>query len=120
MDILGEMFCKKLHEECTEFKHEIMRKSKVEIFGEAYKIDSIINIYEILLEKAGQLSDTLLWILIQQLDILELFYERWLKKEDSAYEELQQHMEAELQNFKENMTEGSGCKNEAGTFIKCQ
>ena len=120
MDILEEMFCKKLNEECTEFKHEIMRTSKAEIFGEAYRIDSIINIYEILLEKAGQLSDTLLWLLIQQPNVLELFYERWLKKEDNAYEELQQHVEEELKNFVQIMIEGSGCKNEAGTFIKCQ
>lgn len=96
MEILRRIFCKKIYYEYMEFKAAMLKKSKSEIYAEAYRIDIMINLYEILVEKAEKLPDWILWNLLQQPNILNLYYELWLKKEDSCYEELLQHVEEEL------------------------
>ena len=106
MDIIRRLFCRKLYNEYLQFKRELLRQSKEEIFGSAYRIDIMISIYEILLEKAESLPERVLWVLLIQPDILERFYAEWMKKDDGFYEELQQHVEEELPEADEELLVG--------------
>ena len=50
---LENLCCIKLSRELTAYKETVLEKSKEEIYGAAYEIDSIINIYEFLGGNAG-------------------------------------------------------------------
>lgn len=45
------------------------------------------------------LSEDILGTLLQHKGILSNLYEVWLKKYDSSYSEMQQHVEEEIQKF---------------------
>lgn len=98
-----EKFCKKIYDEYAGFQKEMLRKDRADIYGEAYRIDILINLYEILLDKAETLPDAVLRILLQRSSLLETVYDRWLKKADGAYEELVQHVEEELMKSAESL-----------------
>ncbi|MBE5954970.1 MAG: DUF3848 domain-containing protein [Lachnospiraceae bacterium] len=82
------LFCCKLYRECVQFKEEQLKSSKEEIFGSAYKIDTVINIYEMLIEMSQKLEAEVMKDLLFYPDLLACFYEYWLKVEDSQYAEL--------------------------------
>ena len=96
MELIKQMFCKKIYSEYKKFKNDMLKQSKEELFGNVYKIEIMINLYEILLEKAESLSERSLWSLLMQPNLLETMYSSWMKKEDGFYRELQQHVEEEL------------------------
>ncbi|MCF2554384.1 DUF3848 domain-containing protein [Faecalicatena contorta] len=93
---LQGLFCARLSLEYACFREKILQKSPEEIFQSAYEIDSIINIYEYLLEVSQELEEKVLeyWMLFP--DILTFLYQRWLKQEDSYIEELSLCMRKEL------------------------
>ena len=102
-----------------EFKRNMLKKSKADIFGEAYKIDTVINIYEILLSRAEYLSDIVLCCLLQQSNVLGMLFDTWMKKQDSAYEELLQHVEESIVEFNSRpLIERSSYGNETDTFAQ--
>lgn len=92
IEVWREMFCYKISSELTEIKLQILRQSKEEIWACAYQIDSIINIYEIMLEMSQKLSVGQLKYGIQTPQLLMLLYSEWLKIEDSAYEEMKDYL----------------------------
>ena len=49
---IRELFCAKISLELNRFKRWILKKEPQEIFNNAYRIDSTINIYERLMEKS--------------------------------------------------------------------
>lgn len=100
MEDIRQSFCKKIYDEFQQFRVSMLRKSKDDIFGEAYKIDVFVNLYEILMEKSEVLSDAILRNLLCISGILEILYECWLKKEDSCFSELLQHVEDEIEKRK--------------------
>lgn len=50
---IRELFCAKISLELNRFKRWILKKEPQEIFNNAYRIDSTINIYERLMEKVS-------------------------------------------------------------------
>ena len=91
------LFCRKIYEELQVFKQTVLSEEKEDIYGESYKIDVFVNLYEILVEQAGKLSNDVLKKLLQQsTGILNCLYETWLKKEDSRYSELEKHVLEEV------------------------
>lgn len=98
MENSRRIFLKKIYEEYLEFKDKLLQKSKDDIYGDSYKIEVFVNLYEILVEKSDYLSSEILRNLLNQSVILETLYNSWMKKEDSSYDELKQHVEEELKN----------------------
>ena len=96
MELIKQMYCKKLYGEYQKFKRELLRMGKNEVFANAYKIDIMITLYEILFEKAESLSEKVLWDMLLQPNLLETYYLRWMGKKDSHFEELLEHVEEEL------------------------
>lgn len=92
IEVWREMFCYKISSELTEIKLQILRQSKEEIWACAYQIDSIINIYEILLEMSQKLSVRQLKYCIQTPQLLTLLYAEWMKISDSAYKEMENYL----------------------------
>lgn len=95
---IKENFIKRLYKELQDFKQSVLAQDKQIVYGEAYKVEVVSTLYEIFLEKADTISDTVLLSLTgQSAGILETVYEDWLKKEDSSYQELEEHVESELE-----------------------
>ncbi len=94
-----EKFIKRLYSELQDFKQSVLEQDKQSVYGDAYKIEVFSSLYNILMEKADSISDVVLLSLIEQsTGILEKIYQDWLKKEDSSYQELAEHVDSEFEN----------------------
>ncbi|WP_270457827.1 DUF3848 domain-containing protein [Faecalimonas umbilicata] len=86
---LRELFCIKIGLENARFKERMLKQSAEVLFERAYQIDTMINLYELLMEMSQKMELDVLKILLVFPNLLAFLYDRWLKKEDSHIEELQ-------------------------------
>lgn len=98
---IKEHFLDRLYGEYQAYKASVLGCPNDEIFGRCYEIDAMVNLYEILAEKADGLPEHVLEKLLQRRNILTELYELWLKKDDSAYSELVSHVEDEIETMTE-------------------
>ncbi len=91
-----ERFCKKVSAEYAAFRERMLQREKTEIYAAAYRIDVWKNLCKILCRLLEQYPEAVLEKLLLQSNLMECLYERWLKIEDSAYEELMQLVEREI------------------------
>lgn len=85
---LQELFCGKISMELERFRRCILRKNPQEIYNNAYRIDSTINIYEQLIDMSIDMEEEVLMILLVFPNLLSYIYSVWVKTEDNSYEEL--------------------------------
>lgn len=91
---------KRLYLELQIFRQSLLQKSKREIYDSAYKIEVMETLFGILLELIqDRKEDEIYQLLGWHGGILELIYQKWLKKDDSFYEELSSHTKEELTLF---------------------
>ena len=90
-----ELFCFKIAMELKWFKLAVLGKKPDEIYEMAYRIDTMINIYELLLEMCSDMEMETLQSLLPIPQVMSFLYEKWLKKEDSRMEEMQDFLENE-------------------------
>lgn len=98
---LEQIFCWKAGAELRAFQYSILQKEKEEIYGAAYQIDTMINLYELLVEMSGTIEDETLSAVITVPGLLDFLYHRWLGYEDSHMEELQGYIDNELAGIKD-------------------
>lgn len=89
---LEVLFCFKIGKELEQFKGEIEKMDLDEILARAYQVDTIITIYELLLEMSRQLGKEILETVILYPNLLAFLYEKWMKEEDSHMQELQESL----------------------------
>lgn len=95
---IKEIFVRRIYSELADFKKSLIWQEKDTIFGESYKIEIFVNLYEILVELAPELPDeVLLQIIKRDGNILESLYLEWLKRDDSSYQELKEYVNSELE-----------------------
>ncbi|WP_461815874.1 DUF3848 domain-containing protein [Faecalimonas sp.] len=98
---LRELFCIKIGLENSRFK-EKMRKQDAEILIEkAYQIDTMFNIYELLMEMSQEMEIEVLKILLVFPNLLAFLYGRWIKETDSYMEELQHSLDRTVEELQE-------------------
>ena len=85
---LEKIFCRKLGRELDQFKQQMMEKEKEEIYCSAYQIDSVICIYEALIELSGRIAEEILEAVTAFPGLLGFLYDRWMKYKDSHMEDL--------------------------------
>lgn len=85
---LRELFCAKISLEIKRFKQDIVRNDSEKVYANAYQIDCMINIYELLLEMSQKIGEKTLKILLVFPSLLAFLYENWIKTEDSHTEEM--------------------------------
>lgn len=98
---LEQIFCWKACAELRAFQYGILQKEKEEIYGAAYQIDSMINLYELLIEMSVAMGEETLTAAITFPSLLEFLYYRWLGYQDSHMEELQGCINKELSAIKD-------------------
>ena len=82
---IREHFLDRIYGEYQAYKAAVLSCPNAEIFGRSYEIDVMVNFYEILIEKAGGLSEHVLAALLQHKNILNELYQLWLDKDDCNY-----------------------------------
>lgn len=96
---IKEHFLDRIYGEYQAYKASVLSCSNAEIFSRCYEIDTIVNFYEILAEKAEKLSEHVLTVLLQRKNILQELYQLWLDKDDCNYGEMESHVEDEIENI---------------------
>lgn len=85
---LEALFCMKISAELEMFRMQMLKKTPGEIYGNAYLIDSVINFYEALTEKAEYLDVGQLERLFAIPELLKYFYNRWMDYEDHHVQDI--------------------------------
>ena len=93
---LEKIFCWKISGELKLFKFRILKMKKKDIFQAAYQIDTVICIYELLIETSTCMSKEALQAGISFPGILMFLYERWLSYEDVHMEDIMCCLNEEL------------------------
>ncbi len=103
---LQSLLCLKVNVEYEKFKKAQLALSAEEIYGNAYRIQCYMCIYENMLELSQKLSENVLATLVIFPELLAYLFEGWLKVEDSSDEELNGYLQEEIAEIhKENFTE---------------
>jgi len=98
---LRELFCIKIGLENARFKERMLKQSAEVLFERAYQIDTMINLYELLMEMSQKMEPDVLKILLVFPNLLAFLYDRWLKEKDSHIEELQDALEKNVGELQE-------------------
>ena len=98
---LRELFCIKIGLENARFKERMLKQSAEVLFERAYQIDTMINLYELLMEMSQKMDPDVLKILLVFPNLLAFLYDRWLKVKDSHIEELQDALEKNVGKLQE-------------------
>lgn len=94
----------RIYGEYQAYKVSILSLSNAEIFSKCYEIDIMTNLYDILAERVERLSEDTVQALLKHKNILAGLYERWLKKDDTNYAELENHVIDEVDNITVEMS----------------
>lgn len=98
---LEQIFCLKISAELSAFQYDMLQKEREEIYQAAYQIDSMINLYELLIELCRTMKEELLIIAVTVPELLRFLYDRWLEYKDSHMEDMQGCIVQELEALKE-------------------
>ncbi len=85
---LRKLFCAKISLEIKHFKEDIVQNDREKVYANAYRIDCMINIYELLFDMSQKIEEKTLKILLVFPGLLAFLYDRWMKTEDFQTEEL--------------------------------
>ena len=96
---LIQSFGRKLARELCEYKRWMKKQSKEYIFDHAFEIDSMICIYENLMEMSRTMDAVQLKKGIRMPDLLRCCYEDWAKKEDDVTKELMESIYETIHHF---------------------
>ena len=98
---LEQIFCLKIGAELSAFQYDMLQKEREEIYQAAYQIDSMINLYELLIELCRTMKEEVLIIAVMVPELLHFLYDRWLEYKDSHMEDMQGCIVQELEALKE-------------------
>ena len=76
---LQRVFCWKVSAELKQFQYQVLAKSREEIFGMAYQIDTMIRLYELLVDTSEQMDVMRLQYCIATPNLLKLVYKHYLQ-----------------------------------------
>ena len=98
---LRELFCIKIGLENSRFKKRMLKQSAEVLFERAYQIDTMLNLYELLMEMSQKMEAEVLKTLLVFPNLLVFLYDRWIKAEDSHIEELQCSLDKHVDELQE-------------------
>lgn len=96
---MERIFCWKIGAELKGFQYCMMQKSKEEIFSSAYQIDCMVRIYELLAEISQKMEVAQMQKCMEISSLLAFLYERWLKTQDTQTLELEEVIQAVLNDM---------------------
>lgn len=104
---LSQMLGRKIAKELCEYKRWMKKQTKTYIFDHAFEIDSMICIYENLMEMSRTMDERQLKQGIRMPNLLRSCYEDWVRKEDDITQEQIESICETMEHFSEK-TEKEG------------
>ena len=101
-EVLGGVY-QKIDDEQKVFAAKMMAHDSEYVYQNAYKIDTITNLHELLMESIMGYNIEQLLVLSTMENVLEEFFAKWLKTSDSYFEELSAMVLRELEERAEVM-----------------
>lgn len=98
-DKLESVFYKKIYKELSKYKEAVISQEKEDVFGCAYEIDCMINLYETLVESGDSLQEKTLETLISVPNLLALLYVRWMGYPDQRADEWKKFLLREIEEI---------------------
>lgn len=99
---LRDLLSKRLYLELQLFKDSMLQKEKEDIFKASYEIEIYVDLYEIFMADIEDLEvNAMRRLLNLKSGIMEHFYQEWLSREDSFFEELRSYACYELRLISE-------------------
>jgi len=84
---LKEIFLKRIYEELYDFKSGLLCNDKESIYDEAYKIDSFITLYQVLVDSVDDLQAAVMIALLKQTgSILSSLYSDYCCRYSDQYD----------------------------------
>jgi hypothetical protein len=96
---MKEYLLERLYGEYQAYKASVLGLPGAEIFSRCYESDIMTNLYDFVSEKVERLDDDTIRALLGHRNILAELYERWIKKPDSFYAEMEAHVEDEISSI---------------------
>ena len=87
-EVLRKLFCKKISDELDLFHLRKLRERPEEIYRSSYEIEGKINIFEVLMELSEKMDVNSLSCLLDIPEVLEYFYKKWVRAEDTLWEQM--------------------------------
>ena len=112
---LQELLCTKIGMELAGYKRRMLKKDTEYVFQNAYQIDCMVRIYEGLLEMSQKMVGETVQVLLVFPNLLAFLYRKWIKKEDSSTQELEDCLNeniCELEKIYGALNETAGIKEE--------
>ena len=106
LENVRKIFCKKLSDELELFKLRKLQESVESIYNSAFEIDSMINIYEALMEISDSVTLEALLELLSVPELLGDFYHQWLKTSDSNWQEISNYIHKKISDTAKEKMEG--------------
>ena len=100
-EVLRKLFCKKISDELELFHLRKLRMRQEEIYRSSYEIESKINIYEALMELSEKMDVNSLSCMLDIPDVLEHFYKRWVRTEDTLWEQMKANINRNIHDATE-------------------
>ena len=72
---MRELLYQKIEEEYEQYKNDILDCNKEEIYKKCYEINTIVNLYEIFIEKIERLPEHILAVFLNKENILLELYD---------------------------------------------
>lgn len=98
---LSQMLGRKIAKELCEYKRWMKKQTKTYIFDHAFEIDSMICIYENLMEMSRTMDERQLKQGIRMPNLLRSCYEDWVRKEDDITQEQIESICETMEHFNE-------------------
>ena len=98
---MEKLLCEKISLELSGFNQETLQKEKEEIYGMAYEIDSIINLYELLAEKLNYQEEVLETLLVVP-NLLAFLYQEWMSYEDYRRQDFVEYLAGEIRKMQDS------------------
>ena len=104
---LEKLLCEKISRELAGFKQETLLKEKEEIYGMAYEIDSMINLYELLGRETENYQEEVLETLTCSSEFVGFFVMRsgW-SYEDYRRQDFVEYLAQEIRKMQETRRKG--------------
>lgn len=114
---MKDLLLGRLYIELQLFRHSILQCTKEEIYSEAYKIETFVNMYKIFQVDIEKMSEEIAYTLLNWPGgILEYVYQEWIAIEDSTFDELKACIDMRLYGILQKANIQLGKENNDGAW----
>lgn len=103
---IKKAFFEKIAYELNLFRRKMLEQGVEKVYDNAFEIDSMVSIYELLVDKGESLGVVTIMKLLVIPDLLNYIFKKWINTEDTTMEELEACMDQIVLSLSKEKTIG--------------